>query len=346
VLAITGTALSAARLAEATGGSAPLAEIYGQVGYAAGLARLHSVATAYFARARETATTGRDAIGLMRALQCETGFYVCVGAWQAARRVATETLALAHDPHNPHEAEHVLAMLGSVELALGDYAASARLGDSLYESARVRGNALHETWGLYGRGRAALYLGDLDAAIRDFERAIARLAGYPTSVSHVMCNGMLASALVRAGQLARARRAADLAIRLIRSARPTVFSVPEGVISAVDAYLELAWRGDREALPRARIALDKLAPMARMFPSAAPATSTLTGLYLLQQRKWRRAARALRRGLALATDLAMPYEQAIAHRGLAAAVGGNHARDSNRLFGRLGCRWHIAHLQT
>jgi tetratricopeptide (TPR) repeat protein len=346
VLAITGTALSAARLAETTGGIAPLAEIYGQIGYAAGLAHLGRVAGAYFARARAAGQSARDSIGLLRALQCEIGFHVCVGAWQAARTVAAEAMALAQQPHNPHEVEHVLAMLGSVELALGDYAASARLADSLYESARVRGNALHETWGLYGRGRAALYLGDLDAAIRDFERAIVRLAGYPTSVSHVMCNGMLASALARAGQPARSRLAADQAIRLIRSTRPTVFSVPEGVISAADAYLELARRGDRFALHRARIALDKLAPMARMFPTAAPAASTLTGLYLLQQRKPRRAARALRRALALATDLAMPYEQAVAHRGLAAAVGGDHERDANRLFGRLGCRWHIAHLQT
>ena len=56
----------------------------------------------------------------------------------------------------------------------------------------------------------------------------------------------------------------------------------------------------------------------------------------------RRAGRALQRGLTLAARLAMPYDQAVAHHGLAAAIGGDHAMHARRLFTRLGCRWHLS----
>ncbi|HSN30812.1 MAG TPA: protein kinase, partial [Kofleriaceae bacterium] len=54
-LGLVGSALAAANLAERAGNDVPIAEIYSQLGYIAGLARLHGVATAYFHKARATA---------------------------------------------------------------------------------------------------------------------------------------------------------------------------------------------------------------------------------------------------------------------------------------------------
>src|SRR5262249_6851105 len=145
-----------------------------------------------------------------------------------------------------------------------------------------------------------------------------------------------------AGEPARARAAADLATALIGSRRPTVFTISEGFVGAADAYLELARAGQRDALGAARVAIANLARLARVFPIAAPAAHALAGLHQLRAGTPRRAVRHLRRSLALAERLAMPYDQAIAHRGLAAAVGGDHADQARRLFTRLGCRWHLA----
>jgi hypothetical protein len=94
-------------------------------------------------------------------------------------------------------------------------------------------------------------------------------------------------------------------------------------------------RGDTSVAPAARSALDALARVARLFPIASPAASTLRGIYFQRIGKPRRAQRLLRRGLALAEQLHMPYDQAVAHAAL-----GNTA-EARALFERLDCRWHL-----
>jgi len=340
-LALVGAALSAVNLAERAGTDVPIAEIYSQLGYIAGLARLHRVATAYFSRGRDTAEATRDPIGLGRVHYTEAAFHVGIGGWGAARDAANHSLEIALALRNPQEAEIAHTILGHVEFATGEYEASRRSAVTLHDSAHARANSQHEAWGLYTQARAALYLGELDDAIRDFERAMVLLAGRADHASHVLCGGMLASALARAGEPARARAMADATTERIGSRRPPVFTISEGFIGAADAYLELARRGDRDAERAAAVALDNLVRLARVFPIAAPAASTLSGMYALQRGAPRRAARALQRGLALAERLAMPYDQAVAHRGLAAVAGGDHAEQARRLFTRLGCRWHL-----
>lgn len=342
-LGVMAAALSAANLAERAGADVPIAEIYSQLGYIAGLARLTGVAHAYFERGRRTALATHDPIGLGRVIYTIAAFHVGAGDWPAARAAAAESLAIAEALRNPQEAEIAHTILGHVEFATGDYEASRRSASVLYESARSRANAQHEAWGIYTQGRASLYLGDLDAAIRDFDRAMRVLAGQADHASHVLCGGMLACALARAGDRTRARTMADVTTRRIGSGRAPVFTITEGFVGAADAYLELA-RRDRDALRGARLAIANLARLARVFRIAAPAASTMRGLYQLRHGRRgvrSRAVRALRHGLRLAEQLGMPYDQAVAHAGLAAAIGGDHGETARRLFTRLGCRWHV-----
>jgi hypothetical protein len=86
----------------------------------------------------------------------------------------------------------------------------------------------------------------------------------------------------------------------------------------------------------ARTALANLARLAKLFPIAAPAAATLLGVYHLRTNHPRRATRHLRKGLALAEQLQMPYDQAVAHAAL-----GNTA-EARAIFSRLGCVWHLA----
>ncbi|HMG54125.1 MAG TPA: AAA family ATPase, partial [Kofleriaceae bacterium] len=345
-LGVMAAALSAANLAERAGADVPIAEIYSQLGYIAGLAGLRGIAHAYFERGRDIAVATHDPVGLGRVHYTVAAFHVGVGDWPAAREAAGASLLIARDLRNPQEAEIAYTILGHVDFTTGDYEASRRSAVALHDSARSRANAQHEAWGVYTQGRAALYLGELDAAIRDFERAMRMLAGHADHASHILCGGMLASALARAGEPARARAAADVTTRRIGSGRAPVFTITEGFVGAADAYLELARRGDRDAIRPARDAIANLARLARVFPIAAPAAATLRGVHQLRHGRRgvrRRAVRALRHGLALAERLAMPYDQAVAHSGLAHALGGDHAETARALFARLGCRWHLAH---
>ena len=346
-LGVIGASLAAVNLAERAGAGVAIAEIYAQLGYVAGVARLGRVASAYFAQARDTARATRDPVGLGRALYSEAAFHVGVGAWPAARAAAEQGLAIATELRNPQEAEVAHTILGHVMFATGDYEGSRRSAITLHESARARANLQHETWGVYTQARAALYVGDLGAAIRDFERAMAMLEGQADHASYVLCGGMMACALARAGDLSRARVAADATTERIGARRPPVFTISEGFIGAADAYLELWRRGDRSAAAAARVALANLARLARAFPIAGPAARTLAGVSLLRAGQPRRALPLLRRGLALAEQLQMPYDQAVAHAALAEAGAGaggavDHAASARRLFERLGCRWHLA----
>ena len=340
-LGLMGAALSAVNLAEAAGTGVAIAEFYAQLGYIAGLARLRSVANAYFATSRDIARASRDPIGMVRALYCEAAFEIGIAAWHPARTAVTTGLAIARELRNTQEAEDAHTIIGYIDFATGDYAASRHQAQLLYESARARANTQHEAWGVYNQARAEFFLGNLDAALRGFERVIAMLDRHPDHATRVMVHSMLSSALVCAGAYARARTAADEATRLIGARQPTSFTLTEGFVGPADTYLELARRGDRDALRAARVAVNNLARLSRVFPIAAPAASTLAGIYRLRAGRPRRAVPLLQRGLALAERLAMPYDQAVAHRGLAEVIGGDHGARARQLFTQLGCRWHL-----
>jgi tetratricopeptide (TPR) repeat protein len=335
-LGLIGSALAAANLAERAGDLVPIAEIYSQLGYIAGISRLPSIATSYFARARDIANTTRDPVGMNRAFATEAAFHVGIGAWHAARTAASRGLEIATELRNPQEVEVAHTILGHVEFATGEYEASRRSAITLYESARARDNLQHETWGVYTQARVELYTGDLDAAVYGFNRAMKMLEGQSDHASHVLCGGMLAVALARSGDTARARGIADATTERITSKRSPVFTISEGFIGTADAYLELLRRGDASAAAPAHTALTALARLAKLFPIAAPAASTLRGIFFLRTGKPRRAQRLLRRGLALAEQLQMPYDQAVAH----AALG--NTSEAKALFERLSCRWHLS----
>ncbi|NVB80784.1 MAG: protein kinase [Kofleriaceae bacterium] len=340
-LGLVGSALTAANLAETAGSDVPIAEIYSQLGYIAGLGRLHGVAAAYFAKARDIAESTRDPIGLARAVHSEAAFHVGTGAWQLARTAAEQGLSIATSVRNPQEVEVAYTILGHVEFSTGQFEASRRSAVMLYESAQARANLQHETWGVYTQARAALYLGELDDAVRDFERAMAMLAGQSDHASHILCGGMMASAFARRGDAARAKAAADDTTKRIGSRLPPVFTIAEGFIGAADAYLELWRQGDKSVASAAKTAVDNLARLARIFPIASPAAHNLAGVYLLRRGARRRAVASLRRGLKTAERLAMPYDQAIAHAGLAEAGEASHRVLARELFSQLGCRWHL-----
>ena len=284
--------------------------------YAAGLARLGGVARTYFAQARATAASTRDTTGLIKTLATEAAFAIGVGAWTEARAGATESLALARSARNPQEAEAALTILGHIEFNVGNYELARTLASELRESAKGRANSQHEAWGIYTEGRSALYLGELDLAIERFETAMPILATLHDRASQILCGGMLASALARRGD-DRAREVADATWQTIAGRTPPVFSITEGLVGVADAYLDL-WRrtGDRSFAAPARAAIAELAKFSRLLPIAGPAAANRSGQWYLLAGSPRRAGRALRRGLAAAQRLGIPYEQSLARAAL------------------------------
>jgi hypothetical protein len=312
-LGLVGAALTAANLAERGGDNLPIAEIYAQLGYVAGLARLGGVARSYFAQAEATAARTRDTLGLVRTRMCEAAFAICTGAWDDARRTATGALELARSIRNPQEAEDALTILGHAEFATGNYGAARALAIELRESAHQRANVQHEAWGIYTEGRAALYTAELEHAIERFDTAMPIVSAVHDRASQILCGGMLAAALARRGD-ARARAVADATWERIGGRTPPVFSITEGLVGLCDAYLELVARGDRALVPRARASIAELAKLSRLLPIAGPPAMNRLGRFHAITGAPRRAARAFARGRALAERLAMPFEAGYAAR--------------------------------
>jgi len=338
-LGLVGAALTAINLAEQAGDDLPIAEIYSQLGYAAGLARLGGVARTYFAQAHATAAKTRDTIGLIRTRVCEAAFAIGTGAWPDARTAAADALSIARSIRDPQESEDALTILGHVEFATGKYEASRTLATELREAARARANPQHEAWGIYTEGRAALYLGELDLAIERFDAAMPIVAALHDRASQILCGGMLASALARRGD-PRALSAADACWERIGGKTPPVFSITEGLVGLCDAYLELG------LLPRAREAIDELAKLSRLLPIAAPSAANRSGIWHLRDDSRRRAAKDFRAALGAADRLDLPYDVALAHAGLAVALTGgdatDHAAAARTGFTALGAAWHLA----
>ena len=317
-LGVIGASLAAINLAERAGDGVPVAELYANIGYVAGLARLGPVATRYFARARDVARATRDRFGMGKALFSEAAWRIGIGDWDGARAAGDAGLANARELHDAQEAEIGLTILGHVAFATGAYAESRRRAVELYESAHARANAQHEVWGVYTQARASLYEGALADAVREFDRAMAMLDGSADHASLILCGGLRANALARAGDLRRAREEADATTARIGDKTPPVFTIAEGFAGAAEAYLEL-WRlsGDAALAAPAKVAAKNLARLARVFPIAAPAAWTARGVWHARHGDRRRAHRWLRRGLARAESLHLPYDAALARAELA-----------------------------
>ena len=346
-LGVVGASLQAINLAERAGGRVPVAEIYAQLGYIAKLAKLGAVSRGYFARAHATARATRDGSGLTWAHFCEAAAAIGSAAWEEARLAGRQGLAMAESLRNPQDVEVAHTILGHCDFATGDYAAAMSAARTLYASAHARSNPQHEAWGIYTQARSSLYLGQLDDALGELQRAMEMLDGIADQASQILCGGMLACALARAGRLDEARTLADLTRARIGGKVPPVFTIAEGFVGTAETYLEVWRRGDASVAPQAWRAIGDVARLAGVFANAAPAAAWLAGLaHSLEGRGWR-ARRQLRRALAIATRFAMPYDQAMAHHGLSLVSGGSrgdadqHAQEAARLFGQLGCSWHL-----
>ncbi|MFT3695103.1 MAG: AAA family ATPase [Kofleriaceae bacterium] len=332
-----GSALRAINLAERVGTNIAVAEIYGQLGYIAGIAKLERVARGYFDRGLAVADASHDPVGEARVLFSEAALHVGRGEWSEASALARRGQVIAIAMRNPQDEEVAHTILGHCEFATGDYRASQRSAKALYDSAHARANTQHEAWGIYTDARASLYLGELDAAIAGFTHAMDILATIRDRASEILCGGMLASALARAGRSHDARVAADRTTALIGKTTPPVFTISEGFIGAADAYLELWQRGDASAAKPAAIAAANVARLAKTFPVASPAAHALAGRAhaLLDER--RTAKKSFIEALARAERFAMPYDEAVALQGLGSLGDHAAAARASKIFERLGC---------
>ncbi|MBP6632616.1 MAG: protein kinase [Kofleriaceae bacterium] len=336
-LAMLGASLMAVNLAERSAAAVPVAEAYSQLGYVAGLARMPAVAERYFARALATAESTGDVLGWIKTRYTVAAYQIGLGGWDLARTEAAAAQARARELRNPQEVEVGHTILGHVDFCVGDLAGSRQASQALLDSARARANKQHEAWGLYTVGRADLYADRLEDALAGFEQAAARLADLRDHASSILCGGLHAWAVARAGDVDGAVRRADEVTSLIGRRMPSVFTIAEGFVGAAEAYL-LAQRArpERGRDQASARAIGNLGRFARTFALARPAAARLDGERLVLAGRTRAGRRALTRALRLAEVMALPYDQRRAHLALAELSTGAEAEAHRAAAARLG----------
>jgi len=350
--ALLAASLQAVDLAERSGSSVPVARSYALLGMVAAFGRLRLLSSRWFERAR--ALAGADGAAEVFVGVAEATWRIGHGRWDAAGQTLTTTRALADELGDPQELEVVRVLQASWLLGVGRIKEAANACDELLAGARQRNNGQHEVWALNTLAQALLYLGRFDEAVLHLEDALA-LQEAADAPSAINTRGLLALALLRAGQRARALEAAVSATESLQGVVPRLFALHAGTAGVTEAWLGL-WRAAERACEDAsqlraatRKALDHFAAFSRVFPIGLPRFKVYEGEALMLEGRRDRAIGSWETGLSEARRLGEPYDRALALDALGRNTPDPERRDellaeASRLYRELGCSWHLAAL--
>lgn len=295
-LQIVANAFWAVNLAERAGRFVQAARNYSGLGWIFGLARLHSVADAYFARARETAAETADHSGLVFALTSEAIYRIGRCQWERAQEALTLARTACEETNDKSDLELVETLFGHPAYFLGDVTEAVARHEAVLASAERRGHKQHQAWSYYCIARCLIFTGETEKAADLLEKAANLLADQTDELSEIATYGLLATAATRLGDTDRSLRAAGRVEELLAKAPPTVFLSLHGYEGVIEARLAA-----RDA-PGARASLRRLQRFASAFPVGRAAAAFWTG----RLSEWAGRKRAAERAYARAAESGLP----------------------------------------
>lgn len=321
---------------------------------------LRRCAAAYFARAETLLRRGAQPepraeleLHRVRALT-----YVGAGELRAALHESELAIAGAARLRDDPLRMFSLLVRRMASLHLGDFATALRDGTEIERLARAGQNVQQLTWAQTINAMVRLRLGELGQARLDLAEASIHAAEAQDQVARCAVDALRAQLLLRRGD--RTRSAALLGPALLTLSRAKL-AVP-GILVCFRVLLEVIWEMQQsEVDPQLAAALPqlvrRLGRYARANITARPAAARWQGILHEQRGDEVAALRCLRRSLAEAQQLQMPYDEAEAHEALGRlglsgttaalraalpeATALHHLDRSRELFARLGVRWMI-----
>ncbi|GMV38501.1 MAG: hypothetical protein AMXMBFR64_02170 [Myxococcales bacterium] len=334
-------ALRALNAAEAAGPSPELARACALTGWIVSMIPLHGLCDLYLARAAELVAMPA-AQSALQPVQFFTGFSrVATGRWEEGRAALEQAVELAAQIGDKRRWIEAVCGLSTLLHFEGQYSRRVQMGaEVLYTSARRQGDVQAEVWGLLDQVESLLPLGDMDRAAPLLDALAPFLQKNVGRSELIWGHGLTAAGWLRRGDVAAARASALAANEASRKTDPVAVYCFEGYAAAAQVLLAIWGGGDVSVEGDARAACGALRRYAGVFPIARPRSLVCDGLLATRSGHPHRAARALRRGLAEARRLRMPYEEALAAHHLAShlggAEGGRLRRAADTLFASLG----------
>lgn len=242
--------------------------------------------------------------------------------WEEAERSLAAHPSVIGGSDDPHLRNNEIAVEAFVLYVRGDLAAAEARYASLRPLAEKQRNPQHLVWSYMGVAFCRLAQGRYAEVIPLAEAARAQLSEQTGSMEPLVCDGPLAVACLRTGELARAEAVGIALLARLRAQSLNVLGAFEGYAGAVEVWLGLAELRPAEArryLRLARQAIRRLRMYASMYAVGLPRYWLYRGFLALRAGSAGTARRRWSRALRLAMRHDMPLEAARARAVLAAA---------------------------
>jgi class 3 adenylate cyclase/tetratricopeptide (TPR) repeat protein len=342
-------AVTALNLAEEAGASPELARSYGNVTVTTAIMLLFPLSDMY----ERLAIAMGKAVGHLPSLayiyELVGLYHAGAGNWREGEAAMAESIALAEsigDRRRWDEAAFLAAVSchrhGRLDEARKRY-------EEIYAVGRRRGIVQVQLWGLTGRMALSLAMGGDSEARGLLEDLLAEHGDQPNAIARadaILAFGTMAQAHVRAGEVRKARLAAERVVRFIEQSITCSYyllSGYHGLGETLTTLFEMR-RADGAGHERRMLetTLSTFRIFAFMYPTARPMSLIWHGAYARIDGRKRRARRYFVKSLDRATRLDMPYALAIAHREIAlldeegTPARRGHVEQARALFGQCG----------
>ena len=339
-------ALAALNIAEEAGPSPELARACALTGWIVSMIPQHGLCDLYLRMAADLVASpeGREAL---QPVQFFTGFSrVATGRWEEGRVALEQAVELAERLGDKRRWIEAVCGLSTLLHYEGRFQRRVQMGaEVLYTSARRQGDFQAEAWGLLDQIESLVALGDMERAAPLLDALVPFLDKDIGRSEQIWGHGLLAVGWLRRGDPAAAWSSAVAANEASGRTAPVAVYCFEGYGGAAEVLLALWERGEvptpEEGERQTRAACAALRKYAGVFSIARPRSLVCDGLLAARVGHQNRALRSVRRGLAEARRLGMPFEEALALHHLGRLLpddeGRAAARESASIFLRLGC---------
>ena len=349
-------AFHALNLAELAGDSPELAEAYAPIASFFSFLRLYQAADAYFQRALATARRANALAALTYVLLVKSTYETGIGQWASARASIDQLIEHGRRLGAPRRYNDGLQLLTIWLYSQAEFSQCIAVAGELHAAASQLNDRRFQGYGLYAQAYSYFYLGQIRQAadlLEQLERLLATEGGIADKQLVLNVHGLACLVHLRQAGPEPALHAAAQADRLAQGTfQDSYFTLP-GYTGAAETYLAL-WEAGYEwpkLKQRARQAVKALNSFARTFPIGRPAAGLYHGLYEWRRNRPRRAQRAWDKALAVAEELAMPYEIGRLHYEIGRHLPGDptaadHLQQASDIFSQLGATHELNQAQA
>lgn len=341
-------------LAETAGISSPaiLAQAHVNMGISYGFVPLHRRAEMWNRWALDSLKQVTDPITIAWVLQLAGTYDVGVGQWVRARESLGDAIEVANRMGHKRRWQESSSMLATVLSYQGEFERAKQLREEVSAVARRESTPAAQAWVLLFEIEGALFRGQINEAVTLLDEVTALLGENTSRLTQMRVFAFRAWASSYMEDHDAAREAAAAALDALHPSPPLVHLLPV-YVAVADVFVTLWEVSDRSAV-RADIkssaarALQALKRVSQVFPIGRPALQRIEGQINWLEGQQENARKAWQRSLEVAENLAMPYEQALAHYEIARHLDAHdparqeHLTQADKTFTELGALYQVA----